>query len=98
MSKNNGWTRLALAATAIVALGGAIAVIGQYAPWAQRITMSIAADNSIARLDNQVFTLIVLQDAAKKEGNQAQVQRLEQQIKEKQRLIDEMKALKKEHK
>ena len=98
MAQKNGWGRVALAATAVVAIGGAATVLGKYTPWAPRITLSIAADNSLARLDSQVFTLIVLQDAAKKQGDQAQVQRLEQQIKEKQRQIDSMKALKKEHK
>ncbi len=98
MAKKNGWQRTALIAGTIVAIGGAVAVGQKWAPWAPKITLAIAADNSIARLDNQVFTLIVLQDQAKKQGDQAQVQRLEQQIKEKQRIIDEMKALKAEHK
>lgn len=98
MAKINGWGRVALVAGTIVAFGGAIAVGQKYAPWAPRITLSLAADNSIARLDNQLFTLIVLQDQAKKDGNQASVQRLESQIREKQRLIEEMKALKAEHK
>ena len=94
----NGWQRTALIAGTIVGIGGAIAVGQKYAPWAPRITLAIAADNSIARLDNQVFTLIVLQDAAKKEGDKAQVQRLEVQIKEKERAIENMKQLKKEAK
>ncbi len=98
MAKTNGWQRTALIAGAIVAVGGAVAVGQKWAPWAPKITLAIAADNSIARLDNQLFTLVVLQDQAKKEGDKATVQRLELQIKEKERLIEDMKLLKSEHK
>ena len=98
MAQKNGWQRTALIAGTIVAIGGAVAVGQKWAPWAPKITLAIAADNSIARLDNQLFTLIVLQDQARKDGNNESVLRLEAQIREKQRLIDEMKALKAEHK
>jgi len=92
------WKKIAFIATTIAAIGASFAVFERYAPWAPKITLAIAAENSIARLDNQLFTLVVLQDQAKKSGDQVTVNRLEIQIREKERLIEEMKALKRESK
>ena len=89
---------LGLVGVVLVVIGGSLAVIKDYVPWPPRITLSIAAENSIARLDNQLYTLVVLQDQAKKNNDSITVNRLELQIREKERLIEEMKALKKEHK
>ena len=97
-SKRNGWRRVAFIATTIVALAGAVAVLEPYAPWAPRIALSIAAENSLARLDSQLFTLIMAQEAAKVKRDMATVRRLEEQIRAKQRLIAEMERLKRKHK
>ncbi len=98
MAKMNGWKKISLIGGVVIIAGGALTFIKDYAPWSPRITFAIAAENSIARLDNQLYTLVVLQDQAKKNKDSVTVNRLELQIREKERLIEEMKALKKEHK
>lgn len=62
---NGWWRRAAFAATMIVALGGAVAVLKDYVPWAPRITLALATENTLARLDNQLITLTILEAQAK---------------------------------
>lgn len=94
----NGLRRMVYLATAIGTFGAAWAVIDTYAPWSPRITLSIAAENTLARLDNQLYTLVVLQEQARERNDHATVQRLENQIKEKKRLIEAMLKLQEKHK
>lgn len=96
-SKRNGWIRLAFIATTIVALGGAVAVLEPYVPWAPRITFAIAAENKIARLDNRLFTLIELQEQARSRGDAPAVRRLLKQIKAVEREIEKLMKLMDKH-
>ena len=96
-SKRNGWKRIALAATTIVALGGAVAVLEPYTPWAPRITFAIAAENKLARLDNRLFTLTELQEQARARGDAAAGRRLLKQIKAVEREIEKLMKLMDKH-
>lgn len=93
----NGWKRIALAATTIIALGGAAAVLENFAPWAPRVTLALATENSLARLDNQLITLIVLEAQAKAAQDHEQARRLKVMIKRKEREIKGIEKLKDRH-
>ena len=64
-SKRNGWKKLAFIATTVVAVGAAATVLEGYAPWAPRVTFALATENTLARLDNQLITLLALEAQAK---------------------------------
>ena len=95
--KKNGWKRVALVATTIVALGGAVAVLKPYAPWAPKITFAMAAENKLARLDNRLFTLTELQEQARSRGDASAVRRLLKQIQAVEREIEKLMKLTDKH-
>ena len=97
MKTRNGWRTIAFAATIIVALGAAWTVIENYAPWAPRITLAIAAENKLARLDNQLITMLALLSQAQATNDKVGERRLLGLIAEKEREIKEIEALKKKH-
>ncbi len=94
MAKKNGWRRIAVIATTIVALGGAVAVLRPYVPWAPRITFALATENTLARYDNQLITLLTLEAQAKAAQDWDQARRLRVLILNKERKIKEIEALK----
>ncbi len=101
MKKNNGWRKIAFAATAIVAVGAAGAVLEPYVkmPWSPPIAFVWASENILARLDNQLFTYeSLLQQAVDREDQRA-IRRQTKNVKDTQRKIDEVEAaIKKEKK
>ncbi len=96
--KSNGWRKIAFAATTIVAIGAAAAVLERYAPWAPKVTFALAAENTLARLDNQLITLLTLAAAAKSINDDAAARRLQLLIKAKDREISNIEKLKGKHK
>ena len=98
MAKKNGWKRIALIATAIIALGGAYTVLEPYAPWAPKIAFTWAAENTLARLDNQLITLLALEAQAKSAKDRDATRRLRVLIVNKEREIKEIEKLKGKHK
>lgn len=93
----NGWIKIALVATTIVALGGAMAVLENYAPWSPRITFALATENTLARLDSRLFTLTELQEHARSRGDASAVRRLLKQIKAVEREIEKLMKLMAKH-
>ena len=83
----NGWKRIALVSTTIAALGGAAVVLEPYMPWAPKIAFVWAAENILARLDNQLFTLTNLHAQAKAANDKESEKRLYEQIKRLERKI-----------
>ncbi len=90
----NGWKRVALIATTIIAIGGATAILQPYVPWAPRITFVWAAENMLARLDNQLITLLTLEASAKASQEWEQARRLRVLIQTKEREIKEVEKAK----
>lgn len=86
----NGWKRVALIATAIIAIGGASAILKPYVPWAPRVAFVWAAENMLARLDNQLITLLTLESQAKASQEWEQARRLRVLIQTKEREIKEV--------
>lgn len=94
----NGWRKIALVATTVVAVGGAITILEAYAPWAPKITLAIAGENKLIRLDSALILLETLLDQAITMGNQAKVQSLKLRVVNKQREIKELEKLMEKHK
>ena len=86
--------RVVVAAAGIITLAGAWAVIDAWAPWAPRITLVMAADNSLDRLGSKLLTLKSLA-AQVKDLNEKR--RLLLLIAETQRQIDRVIALRKQY-
>ena len=91
-SKRNGWKRVAFIATTIVAIGAAWLVLEPYInlPWAPRIAFVWAAENTLARLDNQLFTYEELLQQARDRKDAKAIRRQSKNIKDIQRKIDEI--------
>ncbi len=94
----NGWKRAGLIAGTIVAVGGAGAVLENYAPWAPKITFALATENTLARLDNQLITLLTLQAQAQNASDAAALARLRVLVLAKEREIENLQKLKVKHK
>ena len=94
MTKKNGWKRIGYVAVTIVAVGGAMAVLSPYVnlPWAPPITFVWAAENSLARLDNQLFSYEALLQQAVDRKDRAAIRRQTKNITDTQRKIDEVEA------
>lgn len=92
MKMKNGWKRVALIATTIGAIGAAWFVLEPYVnlPWAPRITFVWAAENTLARLDNQLFTYEELLQQARDRKDAKAIRRQSKNIKDTQRKIDEI--------
>ena len=97
-SKRNGWKRLAFIAMTIVAVAAAVTVLESYAPWAPRVTFALATENTMARLDNQLITLLALEAQAIANQDRDAVRRLKALIRDKERRIKEIENLKDQHK
>jgi len=93
-TQKNGWKRVALIATAIIAIGGAGAILQPYVPWAPRVAFVWAAENMLARLDNQLITLMTLEAQAKATQDWEQARRLRVLINTKEREIKEVEKTK----
>ena len=91
------WKKIALIATTIVAIGAAITVVEGYAPWAPRITFALATENTLARLDNQLITLLALEAQAKSVKDKEAIRYFEVQIRDKKRQIKDLEKLKDKH-
>lgn len=70
MAKKNGWTKFAAVASLIVVVGGAIAVLDPYWPWAPRHTFALAAENTLDRWRTELIKLTFLVEQAKNAGDQ----------------------------
>ncbi len=92
--KKNGWRLLALVASAVVAVAGALAVLKPYVPWAPVITFALATENTLARFDNQLITLLTLEAQAKAAKDWDQARRLRVLILNKEREIKDIEKLK----
>jgi hypothetical protein len=97
MKTRNGWKRLAFIATTIVAVGAAVTVLENYAPWAPRVTFALATENTLARLDNQMITLLALEAQAKAGQDRDATRRLQALIRIKEREIKDLEKLKDRH-
>ena len=62
--KPNGWKKIALVATTIVAVGAAATVLEPYWPWAPAVTFGWAAENSLSRYRSQLTDLRILEAKA----------------------------------
>ena len=91
---NGFWKRAIVIAAGIITLAGAYTVIEVYAPWAPRITLVMAADNSLDRLGSKLLTLKSL---ARRTKNPAEKRRLLLLIAEAKRQIDRVIALRKQY-
>ena len=98
MKKLNGWKRVGIIASTIAALGAAGAVVEAYAPWAPRITFVLAADNTMARLDNMLIILQAAEAQAMADKNEHMIRHYRVQIREKLRQIAELVKLKEQNK
>ncbi len=94
MKTVNGWKRLAFIATTIVAVGAAGTVLEAYAPWAPRVTFALATENTLARLDNQLITLLALEAQAKAVKDVEAMRYFKIQITDKKRQIKDLEKLK----
>lgn len=92
--KLNGWKRATAIAAFIVAIGGAGIVLEPYVklPWAPPIAFVWASENTIARLDNQLFTYEVLLQQAHDRKDAKAIRRQSKNVKDTQRKIDEVEA------
>ena len=88
--QENGWKRIALIATSIIAIAGAVTILKPYVPWAPKVAFVWAAENMLARLDNQLITLLTLESQAKAAKDLEQARRLRVLIQTKQREIKEV--------
>ncbi len=94
VKKNGWWKRVTLIAGAIVAVGLAATVINPYVNWpfAPAITFVWASENSLARLDNQLFSYEALLQQAVDRKDRGAIRRQTKNIKDTQRKIDEVEA------
>lgn len=98
--KSNGWKRILYLAGAITVLGTAAAALQPftYSVWAPTVTFALATENTLARLDNQLITLLTLAAAARASNDDAAARRLRLLIKAKEREISNIEKLKGKHK
>ncbi len=96
--KIKGWKKVALVATTIVAVTGAVTALQAYTPWAPKITFAIAAENKLVRLDNKLVTLIILETRAKLAKDTDTARSIRLLIRATEREISEMEKLKEKHK
>ena len=98
--KANGWRRFTYVAAGIAALGAAMAVLEPftYSVWAPKITLAIAAENKLIRLDSELILLETLEEQAKAVKDWAKVGRMKVRIKAKEREIEGLENLKDKHK
>jgi len=92
---NGFWKHVVVLAAGIITLAGAWAVIETWAPWAPRVTLAMAAENSLDRLGSKLLTLKSL---ARRTKDPAEKRRLLLLIAETKRQIDQVIALKKRYK
>ena len=90
--KKNGWRRIALIATAVVAIGGAVAVLKPYAPWAPRHTFALAAENTLDRWRTELIKLRFLVEQTKNSGDRVSQASWEKQLLQVQQKINELVA------
>ena len=98
MAKKNGWKRIAFIAATIVTLGGAVAVLQPFAPWAPRHTFALAAENTLDRWRTELIKLTFLVEQAKNSKDRASEASWKKQILEVQGKIDELVAEKAQRK
>ena len=98
--KRNGWKRVALIATIFAAVVGSFTVLESYVdvPWAPRVTLAIAGENKLVRLDSELILLETLRDQAIANGDNARVTRLKLRVVNKQREIKDLEQLMEKHK
>ena len=105
MTKKNGWRRVAFAAATVVTVAAAMAVLRPYVvlPWAPKalvvITFVWASENSLARLDNQLFSYEELLEQAILRKDRGAIRRQTKNITDTQRKIEKVEvAIEKEKK
>jgi len=91
---NGFWKRAILIAGAIITFAGAWAVVETWAPWAPRITLVMAAENSLERLTVRLLTLKSLSKQTKDPTEQSRLLAL---IAETERKIDRIIVLRKQY-
>ena len=82
---NGFWKRVIVVAASIITLAGAYGVIETWAPWAPRVTLVMAAENSLERL---TVRLLTLKSLVKQTENPTEQSRLLALIAETERKID----------
>ncbi len=92
---NGFWKRIVMIAAAVITLAGAYAVIETWAPWAPRVTLVMAAENSLDRLTTKLLTF---QSLARRTKDVNEKRRLLVLIAETKRHIDRVIALRKLYK
>ena len=94
MAKKNGWKKITAAAVGIVAIGGAWMVLKPYINLdiAPAITFVWASENSLARLDNQLFSYEELLERARDKGDAKAIRRQTKNVKDTERKIEEVEA------
>lgn len=99
MKVPNGWKKAIYIAAGIATFGAALAVLEPftYSVWAPKITLAIAAENKLIRLDSELILLETLEAQAEAVKNWAKVQRMKVRIKSKEREIKELETLKAKH-
>ena len=97
--KKNGWKKASFIAVTIVAFGGAAAVVMPYtyALWAPAVSFSWAAENSLNRLDNQLFTLEILEAQAIANNDGVALRSVRERLANVKRKIEEIKVEKAKH-
>ena len=98
MAKKNGWKRIALIAATIVTLGGAVAVLKPYQPWAPRHTFAMAAENTLDRWRTEYIKIKFLVEQAINSDDKISQANWEKQLLVVQEKIDELVAEKKSYK
>ena len=91
---NGFWKRVIVVAASIITLAGAWAVVETWAPWAPRVTLVMAAENSLERL---TVRLLTLKSLVKQTENPTEQSRLLALIAETERKIDRIIVLRKKY-
>jgi len=91
---NGWWKRAVMLAAGVITFAGAWAVVETWAPWAPRVTLVMAAENSLDRLGSKLLTL---ESLARRTKDPDEKRRLLLLIAEAKREIDRVIALRKQY-
>ena len=91
---NGFWKRAVIIAAGIITFAGAWAVIETWAPWAPRVTVVMAAENSLERL---TVRLLTLKSLSKQTKDPTERSRLLALVAETERKIDRIISLRKRY-
>ena len=90
----NGWKRIIFIAVGIGAIGGAVAVLKPFVPWAPKelvgANFAAAAENTLDRWRTELIKLVFLAEQAKNSGDRASEASWKKQILTVQSKIDEL--------